>query len=218
MTSPQTQVEREQEEHANQPVETSGTAVTAQLMSPFEQVRRLAIMAVTSRSIRSARRVWAENPGVQRNLHALTYGVTLVLGALAAYTLIGLLVGRVTMLVDDMRYGYPRTSHVEAFVGHGETAGQPTHLIAMNLNRQVVILEMPGGDPAQVRSINGPYLFGADEHLTPVILSVADVDGDSAPDLLLDIRRERIIYLNRDGGFRLPTAEEQAQLAQAGNR
>jgi hypothetical protein len=41
---------------------------------------------------------------------------------------------------------------------------------------------------------------------------VHDVDGDSQPDLLLNIRREQIVYLNRDGAFRLPTPEEQAQL------
>lgn len=175
-------------------------------------------MAVTSRTIRSARRAWGENPGMQRNMHAITYGITLVLGALAAYTLIGLLVGRVTILADDIRYGYPRTSHIEAFVGHEGASGQPTHLIAMNLNRQVVVLELPGGDPTQVRSINGPYLFGADEHLTPVTLSIADIDGDAAPDLLLDIRRERVVYLNRDGSFRLPTPEEQAKLSQAANQ
>ncbi|NWG20362.1 MAG: hypothetical protein HXY39_08520 [Chloroflexi bacterium] len=169
-------------------------------------------MAVTGRAIHTARRAWADHPDMRRSLHALTYGITLVLGALAAYTLIGLLVGRIAILADDIRYGYPRTSQVEAFVGHNEQAGQATHLIAINLNRQVIVLELPGGDPAQVRSISGPYLFGADEHLTPVTLSTGDVDGDGAPDLLLDIRRERIVYLNRDGSFRLPTPEEQAQL------
>lgn len=169
-------------------------------------------MAVTSRTIRTGRRIWSRNPQIQRTAHALLYGVALVLGALAVYVLIGALIGRVNVLIDDMRYGYPRTMHVQAFVGHGEEAGQPTRLIAMNLDRQVVVLELPGGDPSRMRSITGPYLFGADEHLTPVIIGVSDVDGDTLPDLLLDVRRERIVYLNRDGGFRLPTPEEQARL------
>lgn len=169
-------------------------------------------MAVTSRTIGTGRRIWSRNRQVQRTAHALLYGAALILGSLAVYALIGALIGRINVLIDDIRYGYPRTMHIQAFVGHGEESGQPTHLIAMNLDRQVVVLELPGGDPAQVRSITGPYLFGADEHLTPVIIGVSDVDGDTLPDLLLDVRRERIVYLNRDGGFRLPTPEEQARL------
>ncbi len=169
-------------------------------------------MAVTSRAIRTGRRTWDRNHRIQRTAYAVLYGATLMLGALAIYALIGALLGWITVKIDDIRYGYPRTMHVQAFVGHGEEAGQPTHLIAINLDRQVVVLELPGGDPSQVRSITGPYLFGADEHLTPVIISVQDVDDDTLPDLLLDIRRERIIYLNRDGFFRLPTPEEQARL------
>lgn len=169
-------------------------------------------MAVTSRTIGASRRVWSGNRQVQRTAHALLYGAALISGALAVYAVIGAVIGRITVLIDDVRYGRPRTMHIQAFVGHNEEAGQPTRLIAMNLDRQVVVLELPGGDPAQMRTIAGPYLFGADEHLTPVIIGVSDVDGDTLPDLLLDIRRERIVYLNRDGGFRLPTPEEQARL------
>lgn len=172
-------------------------------------------MAVTSRTIHTSRRIWERNQQVRRIAHAVLYGGALVLGALAVYVLIGALIGRLNIFIDDIRYGYPRTMHVQAFVGHGEEAGRPTHLIAMNLDRQVVVLELPGGDPSRVRTITGPYLFGADEHLTPVVISVSDVDGDSLPDVLLDIRRERIVYLNRDGSFRLPTPEEQARLMTA---
>lgn len=169
-------------------------------------------MAVTSRTMHTGRRIWSRNRQVPRAMHALLYGAALISGALVVYALVGALIGRINVLIDDIRYGYPRTMHVQAFVGHGEAAGQPTHLIAMNLDRQVVVLELPGGDPSRVRSITGPYLFGADEHLTPVIIGLSDVDGDALLDLLLDIRRERIVYLNRDGEFRLPTPAEQARL------
>jgi hypothetical protein len=98
-------------------------------------------------------------------------------------------------------------------VGHEGDTGQATHFIAMNLNRQVVVLELPGGDASQVRSLPGPYLFGAGEDLTPVAMALQDVDGDGQADLLLDVRSERIVYLNKDGSFRLPTGEEQRQLS-----
>jgi hypothetical protein len=144
----------------------------------------------------------------------MAYAVALLLAALAIYALVSLVMGRLHVVVDDMRYGRPRTSQLDGFVGHGETTGRPTHLMAINLNRQIIVVELPGGDPAKARSIPGPYLFGAEEDLTPVFLSLRDMDGDGAVDLLLDVRREQIVYLNKDGTFRLPTVEEDARLKQ----
>jgi hypothetical protein len=135
-----------------------------------------------------------------------------VLAVLAVYAVVGLAMGKLHVVVDDLRYGRPRTTQLNGFVGHDEAAGQPTHLMAINLNRQVVIVELPGGDPVKTRSIAGPYLFGADEDLTPVVLSLYDADRDGQVDLLLDVRRELLVYLNKDGVFRLPTAAEEAQL------
>jgi len=63
-----------------------------------------------------------------------------------------------------------------------------------------------------VRSLPGPYLFGADEDLTPVHLALDDVDGDGANDLLINVRNEQLVYLNKDGNFRLPSPEERQQL------
>lgn len=172
-------------------------------------------MAVTSKNLRPVARAHTAPSGLVAQLRAVTYGITLLLAVLAIYAVVGVVQSRVNVLLDDARYGRPRTHHIAAYVGHGEERGQPTHLTAINLNREVVILELPGGDATKVRAISGPYLFGADEHLTPVTLAVRDVDGDSQGDLLLSIRREQIIYLNRDGAFRLPTPQEQSQLTQA---
>jgi hypothetical protein len=90
--------------------------------------------------------------------------------------------------------------------------------MALNLNRQATVVELPGGDPTKARTIAGPYLFGADEHLTPVLLSLRDMDGDGTVDLLLDVRSEQIVYLNKNGAFRLPTADEQSILNRGSDR
>lgn len=163
-------------------------------------------MAVTSKAIKASR--------VPRGIGLLAYLVTFVLAALAIYILVGAAVRWGQIRLDDMRYGRPRTTHIEGFVGHGESAGAPTRFIGLNLDRQVVVLELPGGDATQVRSLPGPYLFGADEDLTPVLLSLQDTDGDGQADLIVNVRNEQIVYLNRDGGFRLPTPEEQQLLVQ----
>ena len=169
-------------------------------------------MAITQKTLRPSTRARVQ-PTTQR-LYSAMYAGALLLAAVAIYLLISLALGKAQVVIDDFRYGRPRTTQLEAFVGHNEAHGQPTHLIAMNLNRQAVIIELPGGDPGKARTISGPYLFGANEDLTPLTLSLSDLDGDSNVDLLLDVRNEQVVYLNKDGIFRLPTATEQAALAQ----
>lgn len=169
-------------------------------------------MAVTSKNLRPVQRAQTRSHSFARRFHAVAYGATLLLAALAVYILVSLLVSKAHIVIDDLTFGRPRTMHLDAFVGHGEENGQQTHLMAINLNRQIVVVELPGGRADQARTLNGPYLFGADEHLTPVSLSLRDMDNDGQLDLLLDIRREQIVYLNKDGAFRLPTPDEQARL------
>lgn len=169
-------------------------------------------MAVTSKELRSARPRHAVRGPVQQRGQLAFYGVTVLTAAVAVYLVVGVVFSHGRTLVDDLRYGRPRMFQITAFVGHNEASGSPTHLMALNLNRQVVIVELPGGDPSQPRTIRGPYLFGASEDLTPVLLHLEDLDRDGNVDLLVDVRQEQVVYLNRDGAFRLPTAEEQARL------
>ncbi|MDZ4719153.1 MAG: hypothetical protein SH847_11930 [Roseiflexaceae bacterium] len=170
-------------------------------------------MAVQTKELRTLRGLLPEGSPWMRRLTIGIYAATAMLVLLALYALVGGLVERGRVTIDDLRYGRPRTTHLEGFVGHGEDRGIPTHIIAMNLNRRVVLIELPGGEPSVARVVEGPYLFGADESLTPIELRTQDMDGDGTPDLLMTIRREQIVYLNKDGMFRLPTAAEQAGLS-----
>lgn len=170
-------------------------------------------MAVTSKTLRSTPRS-ASRIQVMPPVRLMFYGVSLLLVTVAAAVLVNQAAQRLRVAVDDLRYGRPRTMQLTGYVQHGESAGQPTHLMALNLNRQVAIIELPGGDASKARTIMGPYLFGADEDLTPVHLALQDMDADGVADLLVEVRQEQIVYLNREGAFRLPTAEEQARLRQ----
>ena len=169
-------------------------------------------MAVTHKSMRSARGARPGTTAHTQRLYSTMYAVTLILAAVAIYVLVSFMLGKAQIVIDDVRYGRPRTTQLNAFVGHEEANGQPTHLLAINLNRQATIVELPGGDATKARTISGPYLFGADEDLTPVRLAVRDMDGDGQVNLLLDVRNEQVVYLNKDGVFRLPTPAEQATL------
>jgi len=157
------------------------------------------------------RRPWTRVP-VQRLPTLLMVGLVALALIMVAF--------RVTawaqITADDLRYGRPRTTHLTGWVGHNELTGQPTHFVAMNLQRQVTIFELPGGDPDKTRILKGPYLFGAGEELTPVKLRLAYVNDDSDIDLVITINDEQILYINETatgGDFRLATAHERAAYA-----
>lgn len=165
---------------------------------------------VQSRELRPVRRTVSVLPA--RNVGTVAYAITGMLAVLAAYVVLGSLFAWMQTLVHDVQYGRPRTFHLVANVGRPEEVAAPTHLIAMNLDRQVVILELPGGDANKVRVLPGPYLFGAGEDLTPVTMRLADMNGNGAPDLVVRVKNEEMVYLNRAEGFNMITAEERQQL------
>ena len=92
-------------------------------------------MAVISRPTKRSRRI-ALPGGVRPALSswwmtALAYLLLLILG----YLLITPVIGWGQRRLDDLRYGFPRTTQIDGFVGHSELGGTPTHLIALNLHR-----------------------------------------------------------------------------------
>ena len=101
---------------------------------------------------------------------------------------------------DDMRYGRPRTYQVDHVVGHGDSAEHPTHFIAVNLNGQILIIEIPGGDARKAKIYIAPTLFGSGQDLVPVTLSFEDCDGNGSPDLNIHIQgSEKIICFPNNG-------------------
>ena len=171
-------------------------------------------MAVTSRDLHkqparsSAAKTSAALPNVQANPQYLRIAIFALLGVV----LVNLLVVRGQTWVDDVRYGRPRTMQLSAFVGHNERPGQPTHFVAMNLNRRVVVIELPGGDSTKAQTLQGPYLFGANEDLTPVTLRAQDINNDTKGDLVIAVKNEEIIYINTGDSFRLINDDERQHL------
>jgi hypothetical protein len=102
---------------------------------------------------------------------------------------------------DDLHYGRPRTSQIDAVVGHNDSPSNPTHFIFINLNRHVQIIEIAGGDPAQSHIYPGPVLYGNGQDLSPVTGEVRDVNGDGKPDLIVHIQDQQFICLNNGSTF-----------------
>lgn len=102
---------------------------------------------------------------------------------------------------DDWHYGRPRTFQTDAVVGHNDSLSNPSHFIAVNLNRHVVIIELPGGDATKARIFNGPILVGPGQDLAPVTLSFQDVNGDGLLDMIVNVQDAHFMFLNAKGTF-----------------
>jgi hypothetical protein len=113
---------------------------------------------------------------------------------------------------QDVTYGRPRTFQVDAVVGHNDSAANPSHFIFLNLNRHVVIIEMPGGDSAKARIYSGPTLFGDGQDLTPVTADFKDVNGDGRLDMIVHIQDQTLVYINDGTQFRPLRPGEQVTL------
>jgi hypothetical protein len=142
-------------------------------------------------------------------------GAGALVGVVVLYLVVSAVVHWTQVTMDDLAYGRPRTTHLAAAVGHNnDSPAQPTSFIGLNLNRQVTVFEIPGGDTSKATVINGPYLFGEGEDLTPVQLDTVDVNGDGKLDLMVSVKDEQLVFINDNGSFRAMTAEEKTQLAQ----
>jgi hypothetical protein len=104
--------------------------------------------------------------------------------------------------LDDWHYGRPRTFQVDAVVGQGDSKANPSHFIAINLNRQIIVIEIPGGDASKTRIFNGPVLIGPGQELTPVTLTFQDVNNDGKLDMIINVQDAHFVFLNENGTFR----------------
>lgn len=146
--------------------------------------------------------------------HPLLYLGVGMIAMLAIWTLLTSAIGWWNTTMDDIHYGRPRTFQIDAVVGHNDSAQNPSHFIAINLNSRIEIIEFPGGDGSRARIYLGPQLFGAGEDLVPVTLSFVDVNGDHLPDMIIHFQSTKIVFINEKGGFRPLRPDEQPAVEQ----
>ncbi|HEY6285164.1 MAG TPA: hypothetical protein VIX20_05840 [Ktedonobacteraceae bacterium] len=157
--------------------------------------------------IRNKRRFW-------QGAHPLLYLGVGMIAMLALWALLTSAMSWWNTTWDDLHYGRPRTFQIDAFVGHNETSGTPSHFIAINLNGRIEIIEFPGGDGSKARIYLGPQLYGTGDDLIPVTLSFVDVNGDHLPDMIIHFQSSRIVFINDQGGFRPLRSEERVPVQQ----
>ena len=145
--------------------------------------------------------------GMLRAHPLLLLGLGMIL-MLVLWTLLTLAVSWWNTTWDDLHYGRPRTFQTDVVVGHNDSASNPSHFIALNLNGRIEVIEFPGGDASKARIYIGPQLYGSGQELIPVTLTFVDVNGNHHPDMVIRFQDTRIVYINDQGGFRPANSNE----------
>jgi hypothetical protein len=175
--------------------------------------------ATTAPVVQAASRhqpVHTDEIGVQRSLSVRQFHWLLYAGVALCVMLVGWIILSVVsswwqVTMDDWHYGRPRTYQTDQVVGHNDTAANPSHFIALNLNRHVEIIEFPGGDASKAKIYIGPVLTGPGQDLAPVTLTFKDVTGDHKLDMIVNVQGSHFVFVNDDGQFRAPKAGEVIQ-------
>jgi len=152
-------------------------------------------------------RTTVKRRGMLRAHPLLLLGLGMIL-MLVLWTLLTLAANWWNTTWDDLHYGRPRTFQTDAIVGQNDSAANPSHFIALNLNGRIEVIDFPGGDASKARIYIGPQLYGNGQQLIPVTLSFVDVKGNHHPDMIIHFQDTTIVYINDQGGFRPANASE----------
>jgi len=137
----------------------------------------------------------------RRPKHPLLWlGVGMVL-MLALWTLFTMGLSWWSVTQDDIHYGRPRTAQYDVVIGHNDSTTHKTHIVVINLNAHIIIIELPGGDVSKSVIYNGPTLYGQDADLAPITLTFQDRTGNGKLDMVVHFQGSEIIYLNQNGKF-----------------
>ncbi|MBO0778031.1 MAG: hypothetical protein J2P37_04305 [Ktedonobacteraceae bacterium] len=108
---------------------------------------------------------------------------------------------RGTRVMDDLKFGYPRTTHYDVVLGHDDSPQHPSHVIALNLRGNVQVIELPGGEASQARIYTGPQLVGEHVDLAPVQLEFVKRHGKPFPDMKITCNGIAVWFRNEQGRF-----------------
>ncbi len=133
----------------------------------------------------------------RRNIHWLFYVGLGMLASLTLWALGATALAWGTNEYNNVVYGYPRTYQTDAVVGHNnDSRNNPSHFIAINLHGQIVIIELPAGDPTKsIDYILSDQLTGSGDDLYPVTLTFSDFNHDGKVDMLVHIDGQTYSFL-----------------------
>lgn len=116
--------------------------------------------------------------------------------------------------LNTLRYGYPRTYQIDAYVNIGDSPQHPSHFVAINLHGVITLVDFPAGDPNHAVVLQTANVPGIDPDLAVVTLSFINIRHDGHPDMLVNIGGFQSVLINDGKTFRPPTPAEQQQFLQ----
>lgn len=134
----------------------------------------------------------------RRSMHWLLYVGVGMIAALALWLIFSSLLAWGVGKYNDIVYGYPRYYQTDAVVGHNDSPAHPSHFIALNLHGQVIVIELPGGNPTKSYDYVGPTMIASGDDLIPITLTFVDVHHNGKPDMFIHIQ-DREFYFCNDG-------------------
>jgi hypothetical protein len=144
----------------------------------------------------------------RKGVHWLLYVGLSMLALLALWALGAAALTWGTNKYNDFAYGYPRTSQTDAVVGHNDSTRNPSHFIVINLHGQIIIFEMPGGDPSKSTDYIGPDLIGPQDDLLPVTLTFSDLYHTGQIDMIVHVSDKSFVFCNNGTKFTTCSANQ----------
>jgi hypothetical protein len=138
----------------------------------------------------------------QRKVHWLLYVGVGMIAALAMWVTASSLLAWGTTKYNDIIYGNPRMYQTDEVVSHnGDSPAHPSHFIALNLHGQVIIIELPAGDPTKSIDYIGPDLIAAGDEQIPVTLTFSHLNNDKNLDMIVHIQDKEVHFCNNGTKF-----------------
>jgi hypothetical protein len=138
----------------------------------------------------------------QKKVHWLLYVGVGMIAALALWVSAATLLAWGTEKYNDIIYGNPRIYQTDDVVGHNhDSQAHPSHFIALNLHGQVIIVELPAGDPTKSIDYIGPALIAVGDEKIPITLSFSDVNNDHKVDMIVHIQDKEVRFCNNGTKF-----------------
>jgi hypothetical protein len=138
-----------------------------------------------------------------RNVHWMVYVGVGMIAALALWVTGSSIIAWGINKYNDIVYGYPRYFQTDAVVGHnGDSKAHPSHFIALNLHGQVIIIELPAGDPTKSIDYIGPDLIASGDDQIPITLTFGEVNNDGKKtDMIIHIQDKEVDFCNNGTKF-----------------
>ncbi len=74
-------------------------------------------------------------------------------------------------------------------------------VIALNLHGQVIIIELPAGDPTKSIDYIGPDLIASGDDQIPITLTFGEVNNDGKKDMIIHIQDKEVDFCNNGTKF-----------------